>query len=80
MSLIELEKFADDSEFLLALQKIKLQAKEHLAFCLRELSMGIDDCSVIFDVQSARFTLISDSLACLIYPCTDIYRLNQENP
>ena len=54
MSLIELEKFADDSEFLLALQKIKLQAKEHLAFCLRELSMGIDDCSVIFDVQSGK--------------------------
>ncbi len=54
MALTELEKFADDPGFLLSLQKIKTQAKEHLASCLKEFSMSVDDCSVMFDIQSGK--------------------------
>jgi starch phosphorylase len=55
LALAELEKFADDSQYQLSLQKIKFQAKEHLASCLNEASLAnVDDCSVMFDIQSGK--------------------------
>ncbi len=54
MKLVELEKFANDREFLRSLQKIKLQAKEYLASYFKEFSVKVEDCSVMFDIQSGK--------------------------